>query len=186
MFPSLPNYRRFAETTIQRIRKNRKRKTDRPARMLFNVLLLAGLWGVPLYARWMILSDLNVIQVLSEEVLGKWEMDNKGHKRILEFTLKQLRLIQNKAITESADYQIVGDALWVSSFKSQPGDHPLPVNQQRYQISIRDHRLIIKPATTGFTRIPENAAWEGPSQLRIIVLPPWQGAISQFQRADNR
>ncbi len=185
MFPSLPNYRRFAEATIQRIDKARKRKSSgRPARMLFNVVLLAGLWGLPLYGRWMILSGMNTTQCLPEAVLGRWLIGEKGERGVLEFTpKKQLRLIRNRAIIESADYEIIGDSLWVSDFKSQSRDHLLPVDQQRYEISIYDNRLIVKPATTGFTRIPENSALEG-SGLRL-VLPPMHGVISQFQRANN-
>jgi hypothetical protein len=184
MFPSLPDYRRIAEATIQRIRKDRKRTTDRPARMLFNVLLLTGLWGVPLYARWMILSDMNVAQVLSEDILGKWLIGEKGARGFLEFTPKrQLRLIQNNGVMiESADFEIVGGALWVSNFKSQPGGHLLPTDHQCYQISIRDDQLIVKPATSGFTHVPVDSWEEG--RLRM-VLPPWQGVIRQFQRADT-
>jgi hypothetical protein len=185
MLPSLPDYRRFAEATIRRIRKDRKRRTDRPARMLFNVLLLAGLWGIPLYGRWLMLSDTDITQDLPEAVLGRWLIGEKGERGVLEFTpRKQLRLIRNNGVMiESADYEIVGDALWLSNFKSR-SDHLLPVDHQRYQISIRDDRLIVKPATSGFTHIPEHAADEGPSWLRM-ELPPWQGVNRQFQRADN-
>ncbi len=185
MLPSLPSYRRFAEATIQRINKARKRKSsDRPVRMLFNVVLLAGLWGLPLYSRWLILPDKNIIQDLPEAVLGRWLIGEKGERGVLEFTpKKQLRLIRNGAIIESAEYEIIGDSLWVSDFKSQSRDHLLPVDQQRYEISVYDNRLIVKPATSGFTHIPENSALEG-SGLRL-VLPPWQIVISQFQRADN-
>lgn len=183
MFSSLPDYRRFAESALPRLRKDHERETsNRIGGMAFNIILLAGLWGVPLYARWMILSDRNPTQNLSTEVLGKWRKDDS---HILEFTRRGellLILIRNKVVVESADYRIAGDVLEVSGFTQQPENRLLPVNQQRYQLFLRGDRLLIKPATTGFTSIPERAS-EG-SGLRL-VLPPWSGVTVQFQRVDD-
>lgn len=184
MFSSLPDYRRFAEATLQRLRMDPKQKTsDRLGGMVINIVLLAGLWGVPLYARWLILSDVNSTQPLSEAVLGKWRRDDRD---ILEFTRRgELHLIRNEVMVESADYRIEGDILEVSGFTEQPDDRPLPVVQQRYQIAIRGARLIIKPAPSGVNWVPDRRHAEGGNSL-LFVLPPWSGVTAHFQRMDDR
>jgi hypothetical protein len=73
MFSSLPDYRRFAEADLQRLRKDHKRNpSNRLGGMMFNLVLLAGLWGVPLYARWFVLSNITSTHPLPEAVLGEW------------------------------------------------------------------------------------------------------------------
>ncbi|MGH7168893.1 MAG: hypothetical protein ACRELF_01065 [Gemmataceae bacterium] len=183
MIFSLPSYRRLSEVDLDRLRRDEDRdSSNRVARVLFNLLLLMGLWGVPLYARWVLLSDVVGAESLPKAALGKWWKDDKA---VLEFTAdQQLRLIQNGALIESADYWMLGDTLNVSDFKSQPGNHRLPVSRQCFHISIRDDRLDVTPATTGFTAIPEKAWVEG-SSLRL-VLPAWHGATVQFRRGDVR
>ncbi len=185
MLPSLPSYRRFAEATIQRINKARKRKSsDRPARMLFNVVLLAGLWGIPLYGRWMILTAMNPTQALTEAILGKWRIGKEGSWSFFEFTPKQLRLVGKKGeMIESADYDIAGDVLMLFAFKLQPGDHDLEIGQQCYQISIRGDQLTVTPSNAGFTPIDRH---DWPECRLRGLLPRRQGETREFQRADNR
>ncbi len=182
MFSSLPDYRRFAESALPRLRKDQEqKKTNRLSGMLLNILLLTGLWALPLYARCLVLANLNSPQDLSKDVLGKWQRDDRT---ILEFTWRgQLRLIGKDGVVESADYRIAGDILEVSGFTRQADDRPLPVNQQRYRIAIRGKRMFMQPALTGFTSVPERASEEG-SSLRL-VLPPWQSSTAHFQRADD-
>jgi hypothetical protein len=184
MYDSIPDYRRFAESAMQRVRKNHQRtSSDRLARLLFNVVLLAGLWGVPLYARWLVMSSMNVTQGLSEIILGRWQIVESGNG-FLEFTPKmQVRLVgRNGIVIESADYQIAGEALMVFGFKLQPGNRDLEMEQQQcYRISIRGDQLTIASSDRGFTAIPRHGS---DSHLRR-VLPHWVGAIFHFQRADD-
>ncbi len=186
MFSSLPDYRRFAESSLRRLRKDQKRTTSgRLGRIVFNLVLLAGLWGLPLYARWMVVSEMNATLPLSSSLLeGEWRGDDGS---VLLFApSKELRLIEKGTMIESADYRIVDDELEIGGFMRQPGDRFLPVVVQRYQVrfTIRGDRMIIVPAKKGFTPIPEKASEEG-SRLRL-VLPPFRGISVVFHRADER
>jgi hypothetical protein len=198
MFSSLPDYRHFADSALQRLGNDPERKpSTRFGGMVLNLVLLAGLWGLPLYARRIVLSDRNGSESthesttkttpesrvnLSEDIIGKWQSAGANY---LEFTAnQQLQLIQNEELIETADYRIVGEVLEVSSFKLQPGDRDLEINQQKYRISIHGDQLALKAADKGFTPIAEKMQWEK-SNLRK-VLPPWHGPIIRFERADNR
>lgn len=193
MFSSLPDYCRLAESVLPRLRKDSEQRTpNRLRRMALNLVLLAGLWGLPLYARWMVLADRNPPQEMSdslsqhpsEDILGKWRKDESNS--ILEFSRKgELRLIGQQEVVESADYRIVGDELEVSGFRQQPDDRLLTVNQQRYQIITRGDRLLIKPAPAGFTSVPLDRSHAADGSLRY-VLPPWSGQSSKFHRVKDR
>jgi hypothetical protein len=181
IFSSLPDYRRFSDAALERLREGRS-PADRFAGMLFNLAILAGLWGAPLYARWVILSDIQETKGLPEAVLGRWLV---GDKSLLEFTPdQQIRLFRDDALIETADYRIIGDTLQISNFKLQPGDHELELNQQRYQISLRAGQLIVTPSTSGFTPVPEHAQWEE-GRLRLI-LPHFHGDSVRFLRENRR
>jgi hypothetical protein len=194
MIFSLPSYRRLSEADLARLRRDDERYPfNRVVRMLLNLLLLSGLWGMPLYARWIVLPDIVGVETknLPKAILGEWWSDRKfgewwnEHKAVVELTAaQQVRLFWEGALIETADYRIVENVLEVSDFRSQPVDHRLLVNPQRFQISIHGNQLILTPASFGFTPIPENAVWEG-SSLRL-VLPTWQGWSVTFWRRDNR
>jgi hypothetical protein len=177
MIFSLPSYRRLSETDLACLRKDDAQQTStRAARVFFNLLLLVGLWGAPLYARWVVLADL------PKAVLGKWQ---HGEKNVLEFTPNyQVRLLRDGDAIETAKYRFAGDVLVLSDFRRQPGDRPLPVDQQGYSISLHGDRLTITPAADWFTPVPDNAAREG-SSLRLL-LPAFHGASVQFRRANDR
>jgi hypothetical protein len=185
MFSSLPDYRRFAESALRRLRKDQKRTTcGRLSRIVCNLVILTGLWGLPLYARWMVVSEMNATLPLSWSLLGgEWRSDDGS---VLLFTWgDELRLIVNGTMIESANYRIVDDELEIGGFMRHPGDRPLPVVVQRYQVTftIRGDRMTIVPAKKGFTPIPEKASEEG-SRLRL-VLPPFRGTSVVFHRADE-
>lgn len=186
MFSSLPDYRRFAHTALQRLNNAPERKpSNRFCGMLLNLVLLAGLWGLPLYARWMILTERDSTKSLAEAIIGKWRCSETSY---LEFTPDHhLRLFRNDSIIESADYQLVGHVLQVFRFKLQPGDQELEINQQCYRFSIRGDRLNVTSADIGFTPVisidrPRDRS--GGSHMRQ-VLPRWHGAILHFQRAGD-
>lgn len=125
MFSSLPDYRRFAETTIRRIRKDRKRMTDRPAVMMFNVLLLAGLWGVPLYARWLILANNDRSEHVPETIVGKWRTTDGSHFSITFTADGHFELSWKEAIIETARYWFRDKnqhEAMIADFREQPGD----------------------------------------------------------------
>jgi hypothetical protein len=183
MFSSLPDYRRFAETALQRLRTDAQQKTSRRVSgIVINVALLAGLWGLPLYARRIVLTDLNSTPPLPEAIVGEWQVDQRNS---LVFKRDhELRLIQNDALIELADYRIVEDVLEVSGFSRWPDNRPLPVVLQRYRISIRGHHLIVTSASNQPNQVPEIEAEEGSSLRR--VLPAFPGRTVQFLRADSR
>ena len=182
MIFSLPSYRRLSEADLDRLSRDEDRNSsNRIARVLFNLLLLAGLWGVPIYARWVFLSDVVGTKSLPNAMLGKWWKDDEVY---LEFTAdQQIRLFWKGAMIETADYRIFGDMLEVSDITRHPGDRHLSVNPQHYRISIRGHQLDITPSTTGFTPIPERST-EG-STLRL-VLPAWHDATVHLRRRAER
>lgn len=179
MIFSLPSYRRLSDLDLARLRLDDERNPSwRAGRMLLNLLLLSGLWGMPLYARWLVLADQARDQPFSEAVLGKWWL---GDRAILEFTPnRHLRLCGEKGLIETAEYQIVNDTLWVDDFKRQPGDVALLVKAQCFQITIRDNQLIVRPAKFGFTPIPRHG-WED-SVLRRL-LPEMERETRQFHRS---
>jgi hypothetical protein len=160
-FCSMPDYRRRFATALQRIRKDDDSQiSNRIVRALSHILILAVLWGVPLYGRWMLLSARSAGPSLSAAVIGKWGSE----RSFLEFTPDhQIRLFDDAELIETASYEIAGDVLQISDFKLQPGDEELPLNQQCYRISIVGDQLTITPSTLpgfGFTPVPDNAAWE--------------------------
>ena len=57
-------------------------------RMLLNLLLLSGLWGMPLYARWLVLADQAMDQPLSEAVVGKWWRDEHRNRAKISCRIK--------------------------------------------------------------------------------------------------
>lgn len=177
MIFSLPSYRRLSDMDLARLRRDDERNPSRRAmRMLLNLLLLSGLWGMPLYARWLVVADQARGQPLSEAVLGKWWRDEEV---FLEFTPdRHLRLCREEGLIESAEYQIVGDMLWVSDFRRRD---LLAVEPQCFRISLRGNQLILTPAKDGFTA----RGRDDRSSLRT-VLPAWEGATVQFQRGKSR
>ena len=178
MIFSVPRYHRLSEDDLARLDKDDPRNpTRRLQSALLNILLLAGLWGLPFYGRSAVLFTMNE-KMLREEILGKWLTSGGG---LLEFTPNhRVRLSYDKKVVESASYWFVGgDIVEIGGFRHQPEDRDLEVEPQWYQISIQDGQfLTIRPSTNGFT--PVNTRWER-SRLRL-VLPMLHGASRQFRR----
>ncbi len=142
MFSSLPDYRRFAEATIRCIRKDQKRGNfDRPARMMFNVLLLAGLWGVPLYARWVILADIDKdfsIPLREPDpaqgtIVGKWRATDGTHFLITFTKDGQFILSWKETILQTARYWFFEEneeEIVIDDFREQPGDRLIEGNEK--------------------------------------------------------
>jgi hypothetical protein len=86
MIFSLPSYRRLSEADLQRLRKDGERRTStRGARILFNILLLVGLWGLPYYLRSLVASSPSGTIDPREAIIGKWQdVNDSGY--VLEFT----------------------------------------------------------------------------------------------------
>lgn len=126
MFSSMPDYRRFAEAALQRLRKDHTRKTcTRWERMLLNVVLVAGLWGVPLYARWVVLSDIDRPADVAEGIVGKWRAMDGSHFSIAFNTDGQFALSWKETLVETARYWFNdGDQneIVLAEFRQQPGD----------------------------------------------------------------
>jgi hypothetical protein len=179
MIFSLPNYRRLSEEDLARLNKDDPRSPSRRLqKAVLNILLLAGLWGLPFYGRSAVLSAMNE-KMLREEILGKWLTSGGG---LLEFTPnRRVRLSYGKRVVESAYYSFVGgDIVEIDGFRQQPEDRYLVVEPQWYQIPIQGGQLLtVTPSTYGF-RPSLNAAVERSSLCR--VLPTSHGDSRQFRR----
>jgi hypothetical protein len=178
MFPSLPDYRRFAEATIRRTRKDRRRKTDRPARMLFNVLLLAGLWGVPLYARWVILADIGTPKHAHGTIVGTWRATDGSHFLITFTADGQFKLLWQDTIIETARYWFNDgnqNEILVSDFREQPGDR-LVSNEEMwwFRASVEGAKLSITHSFSLHEQLRRKFPWHGHRQIegkRLKLLP---------------
>ena len=121
MFSSLPDYRRFADAALKRFRKDNKREpSNRLGRMMLNLVLLAGLWGLPLYARWIVLADRNSTNStsenitkttpetkinISEAIVGKWRPVDGSHFSITFTRDGKFVVSWKETIVETAHYQ---------------------------------------------------------------------------------
>lgn len=179
MIFSVPRYRRLSEDDLARLDKDDPRNPSRRLQSaLLNILLLAGLWGIPFYGRSVVLSAMNE-EMLRKDIIGKWLTSGGG---LLEFTPNErVRLSYDKRVVESAYYSFVGgDIVEIGGFRQQPGDHYMAVEPQWYQISIQGGQLLtVMPSTYGF-RPSLNAAVERSSLCR--VLPTSRGDSRQFRR----
>jgi len=111
MIFSLPNYRRLSEADLARLRKDDKRTVSRyVANTLFNLLLLAALWGLPYYFCSLVLSrESNSTKSREsnstnprEAIIGVWWPVDRG---AIEFTRDgKFRLWQGGIVTLTAHY----------------------------------------------------------------------------------
>jgi hypothetical protein len=83
---SLPSYRRLSDADLHRLRNNSEQQTStRLTRILFNILLLVGLWGLPLYLRSFVSSKPFDTIDPHEAIIGRWQdVDHSSY--VLEFT----------------------------------------------------------------------------------------------------
>jgi len=158
MFHSIPDYRRFKEDAVQRVRKDRQRTSpDRLGRMLFNVMLLAGLWGVPLYARWVILADIDKQIAKPEQppeeaqgtIVGKWRATDGTHYSITFTKDEQFILSWKETILETAHYWFFEEdeeEIVIDAFHEQPGDR-LIVGDEKwwFRATVKGEKLSTSP-----------------------------------------
>jgi hypothetical protein len=146
MFSSLPDYRRFAEAALQRIRKDHKQKSShRLSGMLFNILLLAGLWGLPLYARWVVVPDIHRSTSEPPSLIGKWQAMNGSHFSITFSADGQFVVSWKETVLETARYWFADrdqkDVL-LFDFRKQPGNQPLAEEKRCwFSVSFAGKRL---------------------------------------------
>jgi hypothetical protein len=168
MFNSIPDYRRFAEATIQGVCKDRQRTSpDRLARMLFNVILLAGLWGVPLYARWVILADIDKDIAKPEQaqgtIIGKWRATNGTHFSITFTEDGQFVLSWKEIILETATYwfhQGNQELIVVADFREQPGDHLVEGDDKWwFRASVEAQKLSLSHSFTLHEQFRRKVSW---------------------------
>jgi hypothetical protein len=129
MIFSLPSYRRFAETSINRLRKDDGHATpDRLGAILFNIVLLAGLWGIPFYARWLVQSNVNSRSRAFESFVGTWRT-TAGSPFQITFTRDgQFVLSWKGTVIETASYWFHEGNLnevVMSDFFEQPGNRAI-------------------------------------------------------------
>lgn len=87
MIFSLPNYRRLSEADLDRLRKDDKQTVSRwVAHTVFNLMLLAALWGLPYYFCSLVLSKESDSASPRKAIIGAWRpVAGHGHDAI-EFT----------------------------------------------------------------------------------------------------
>lgn len=129
MIFSLPSYRRFAEASIYRLRKDDGRVTpDRLGAIFFNIVLLTGLWGIPLYARWLVQSNVNSRSRAFESIVGTWRT-TAGSPFQITFTRDgQFGLSWKGTVIETASYWFHEGNLnevVMSDFCEQPGNRAI-------------------------------------------------------------
>jgi len=108
---SLPSYRRLSEADLHRLRNDSAQRTSaRIARILFNILLLVGLWGLPLYLRSFVSSKpsgtIDPHEAIDPEaIIGRWRSAD-GSGAVLEFTRDgALRLSREGIVKLTAHYR---------------------------------------------------------------------------------
>jgi hypothetical protein len=105
MIFSVPRYRRLSEDDLARLNKDDPRNpTRRLQSALLNILLLAGLWGVPLYGRSVVLSAMNEPKSALEAVVGKWRPTNGSHFQIAFTSEGQFVLSWKETVVATARY----------------------------------------------------------------------------------
>jgi hypothetical protein len=111
MIFSVPGYRRLSEEDLARLRKDDPRN---PARRLqaafFNILLLAGLWGLPLYGRSVVLSAMDERKSAPEVIVGsKWRTTDGSDFQIAFTSEGQFVLSWKEAVVATARYSFHED-----------------------------------------------------------------------------
>lgn len=143
MFSSLPDYRRFGETVLQRMHKDPKQpSSNRLVERTFNILLLAALWGVPLYARWVVVPYIHRPKIespSSPSIVGKWKTTKFGNHFSVTFTEDGQFVVSWKdTVLETARYSFADDnqhILVLENFRKQPGDLPF-ADKPRCELSV--------------------------------------------------
>jgi hypothetical protein len=174
IFSSLPDYRRFSDAALQRLREERS-TADRFAGVLFNLTILAGLWGAPLYARWMILS---------ESILGTWRTLDGSQFRIT-FTEDGRFILGWKGIpVETADYRFDNQGksrVVLSHFRAQFSDVKHSLGQECwFDISLTENALYLRRSLDFRDNPRPGRVWEVGGEH--LELPPKQGQSLVLER----
>lgn len=170
MIFSLPSYRRFAEASIDRLRKDeRHATTDRLGVILFNILLLAGLWGTPFYARWLVQSNVigRAKAVEHLNLIGTWRTTDGSHFRITFTRDGQFVLSWKRTIVETASYWFHDgnpNEVVMSDFFEQPGNRAIGEAMCWFHVSATEEKL---STTFSFTldeewrrEVPKRSLWK--------------------------
>ena len=186
MFSSMPDYRRFAEAALQRLRKDPTRKTcNRWERMLLNVVLVTGLWGVPLYARWVVLSDIDRPEDVAEGIVGKWRATDGSHFSIAFTAEGQFVLSWKETIVETARYWFNDgkqDEIVLADFREPPDERPIEEEGMWwFQVFLEGKKLSITHSHSLHEQWRRRVPWHSSRQIegeRFDLLP------AVFERAE--
>jgi hypothetical protein len=116
MIFSLPNYRHLSEAELNRLRKDDKRTAFRNvANTLFNLLLLAALWGLPYYFCSLVLSGGSDSASPRKAIIGVWRPAAGDGRDAIEFTRDgTFRLSRGGIVGETGHYRfdVHGDVVF--------------------------------------------------------------------------
>ncbi|HEY7155462.1 MAG TPA: hypothetical protein VH575_15980, partial [Gemmataceae bacterium] len=107
----MPNYRRLSAADLNRLRKDDDRTTSSfVANALFNLLLLAALWGLPYYFCSLVLSKESESANPRKAIIGVWlpaaEDAHDAIGRAIEFTRDgEFRLSRGGIVELTAHYR---------------------------------------------------------------------------------
>ena len=182
MIFSLPSYRRLSEADLDRLRKDSDENiSNRVSRALFNILLLAGLWGLPFYLRSLVQPEASDTIDPSKAIVGRWQ--SRAQKSLaLEFTRNgDFRLSRQGIVKLTAHYHFdKRDEVVLYDFNPPRIiiiDHAEDtVAQYRFTISFTEAGL------TATTAPPEAARSLRELQWNRLGLPPPFGSIAHFKR----
>ncbi len=146
IFSSLPDYRRFSDAALKRLSEERS-TADRLAGMLFNLAILAGLWGAPLYARCVILSDLQSPKDFSNTIRGTWRTTNGSHF-VITFTEQGEFLVSWKGrLVDSTRFwfdEKNANVVLLGILGEQIRDHKGVLVNCGFQEAVKGDRLFVK------------------------------------------
>ena len=169
MIFSLPSYRRFAEASMKHLRKDDGRATsDRLGAMLFNIALLASLWGVSLYARCLVLSNVNNRARAFEHFVGTWRTTDGSHFQITFTRHGQFVLSWKGTIVETADYWFNDgnqNEVVISDFFEQPGNRAVGNEMCWLHVSATREKLSTKISFSLDEQWRKTASWHGHWQI---------------------
>jgi hypothetical protein len=188
MIFSLPNYRHLSEAALERLRKDDGRQSSgRATGILFNVLLVAGLWGVPLYGRWVVLSHRTGPMDLREAILGKWRATEDSRFTITFTEDGRFVLMCKNMIFATARYRIgeqEKDEVKLDRFPKPGGEGPIPQEERCwFRAAVTEGALHITPSVDRWNgAVRQGKSWQCDDDR--LELPPLNGGPAIFQRIE--
>lgn len=177
IFSSLPDYRRFSDAALERLRDGRS-TVDRIAGMLFNLAILAGLWGAPLYARCMILSDVQAPKDFSESLRGTWRTTDGSHFVITFTEQGEFRVSWKGRLIDSSRFwfdERSANVVLLGLLGEQIRDHKGVFVNCGFWGTVKGDRLFVKRSYDELSQARPGYVWEVEGER--LELAPYKGQM---------